>query len=386
MKHWVFKASAVAALAGVTSSTKCANPATPIATGPKLGAYNTSATIPWATLQTFDSANPSVDFTLYNPGAPADAQGARFTRCAVDTGSTSLVLPARRLDRELYESSTEQGYMFYTSNDRLSIGKWMNQTIVFNTTSAIQLKGTVPVLAIARQCICHGWKLQEDGYDCPDSKRQGPWIERNRIGIYMMGVGFGSKSDPAGVFGWDKNTFLNVLPDDAHPGPFRKGWILDETGATLGLTELNTDRFLWAPLRRSYPDATLDWQRLEGVIKVNDLPELNSTSTLIDSGINTMILTAPADYAVPLNEEGNITLGTHINVKFGPRHAHIGEITYTIGSQAPYQPAKDTTIKPRIGVEGPGIGRVNTGIRAMKLYHLAFDAEEGFYGMRRRET
>jgi len=223
----------------------------------------------------------------------------------VDTGSTGIVISKSKVPASLWASSTKPGQILYTSSGDYLAGKTINTIVQLPTSSASGLK-TSPIDIVAASCACKIDKDKTPNGKTPDPDNcqsyDGTKVPDGNPGssltacheaptsLGMMGVGFARGAHPTTA----NNPFLNV-PGIAHPG-----YVITQTGISIGLSQANTAGFKTVQLT---PAAT---QPSSGgtvwnapTVCVTPQPSGSTAGTalcgamLMDTGIDYMFLTFP---------------------------------------------------------------------------------------------
>lgn len=357
------------------ATTLAASPAS--AQTPDYSLYTTARFIPFAP----DTANPpwrpftnTVHFQV--------AIGGRTALYTMDTGTTGIVISAADLVGYRPSPRDSAGYEFLSSSKVLWVGRWVPMDVVFLDSTRVPVVAHVPVLVTEQTAVCPEWKAS-DGPRCPTAA-----LEPARPGIHYMGVGFGREYDGQPQGTPDKNPFLNVVrigTEPVRPGSIRAGYVITPGGVHLGLTPGNTAGFAFAPLT-ARSGALHDWAEAPMCVEV-DGSRCLAGAVLIDTGINSMYISTPAPATSVPTRNPNIhdrvvlvpalAAGTRVTVRIPGQQAQIGSYSFAAG---------DTTsrVAPALAMRTADAAVfVNTGRHFYRAFDVLYDADGGFFGLRR---
>jgi hypothetical protein len=166
--------------------------------GPYAG-YTTTALIPFAEagIPIPWSGKVHVDMRLDMP-----LSGHLFTPF-VDTGSTGIIVPAKRIDgfddarycTPVDVTPTNRGWVFLSSSDYLYQGCWVRKDVYFNIegSSNPRIKANVPVLAVLNKITCPEYDVTVDDGVCHMNPPTA--IEHMPVGFEILGIGWGREDD-----------------------------------------------------------------------------------------------------------------------------------------------------------------------------------------------
>ncbi|MCJ1397611.1 hypothetical protein MMC11_000806 [Xylographa trunciseda] len=216
---------------------------------------------------------PELNFTIgnYTSSAP------------MDTGSTGILLPAKRVPGFCPTNCTH-GSEYLSSSKRLYEGCWIDSMI--NISSIAVAK--VPVLAVSSLCTCTKFCSKKGKCAVKTSNcTQNPKVQ-------YLGVGFGRDhlDQPQGHP--DKNPLLNIVSingSDFQPDTMHTGYIITAAGIHLGLTATNAASFTTTKLAPGpyHCHDQRDWASVPSCISIDNATCVPGTS-LFDTGINSSYL------------------------------------------------------------------------------------------------
>lgn len=349
----------------------------------------------------------------------AESASAIHQVMTIDTGSTGIVISQKAVPPAVLAQAKTLRQILYTSSDDFLVGR--------DVTAAIQLPlvggGTVetnPIPMMAAACSCGVAKGTKPTKSMPTDVAAlencanfngapstqgdtGNSLQHCHItppGVGMMGVGFDRGGQSSAT-----NAFLNLAPKGVHPG-----YVISKSGIQVGLTQGNTAGFKTLQLAKSQtPDSaapTPNWVQPTGCVTLtapgaSAAPAPLCGSTLVDTGIDYMFTTFPAD----VRPAGSVTAGAYpfdgsmrqivtpgwsIRFTMTPPSGTAPIVDYTLtAAQTP--PAKvalapvPVPVGSTVGVwatpQTPP-GDINTGRRLLYAADYMFDAQCGRYGFR----
>lgn len=302
-------------------------------------------------------------------------------------GTCGLIVSAKDLpDWTATEASTYPiGWEFLSSSKRLYSGHWIPTDIYF-TNADVEVKATVPILAVEAVTTCPNYNIRTDTNICPTpTSGPPPVVTTMPSRILNMGVGYGREADGQPQGTPDKNPFLNIqsingIPVSSNPH-FRSGYVISKEGITIGLTASNTAGMNFSKLTRQ-PNATdpRDWAPV-GCCMAVDGAECTAGSALIDTGVSQMYMTLPLGTSVNRSDTPLLDNGSRVDVLFGTAAKFVAAEHFTVGDAA----GMNTSIVPssvRLSLADPLVNppHVNTGRHFLRAWKVAFDACGGFFG------
>ncbi|GKS96087.1 hypothetical protein [Acidovorax sp. SUPP2825] len=334
---------------------------------------------------------PALAFGVRVPGTSA---AAPFTM-TMDTGSTGVVVSATDLPgfSEQEAESGVKGWEFLSSSKRLWIGRWVPRELVFRDPAGGEVVARVPVLAVQEEIICPGWSEKANVPTCEKPEK----TTAQPRGIAYMGVGFGREHDGQPQGTPDKNPLLNIVSIDGQPvapGSMRSGFIVTAKGVHVGLTRANTAGFSYVKLQGRSLNAAgqpassdpRDWPQATMAVSVNGAAS-QTGAVLVDTGIAQMYLTVANPSALPTTAIPNPSLkgamatglvaGTSVQVSFPDDAAPVAQYTFQVGT--PQAPTAVIVTRPSAQAF------VNTGRHLLRQHDVLFDADGGWFGLRRSE-
>ncbi len=315
------------------------------------------------------------------------------------------------------------GYIFYWSSGIAHIGVWQEMTVSFPGAvaangSVTTVSATVPVLVVSG-VTCEqapagmSWPnpCNFPGGTMPITTATGfMGIGFDRTGY---GTGYGTSNvDPTGTGTTANlqilNPFLNLT--EMVSGAMRAGYILSQTGITLGLTAANTAKgyqgsssaFAYAQLvptgTPAVPGTPTDWQVMTGSTTVGGTT-YPAAQAVIDIGIKNALLTAgvPAS-ALPgvINVNGLLYLSAGSGTMTVDLLGVPGMVGYAFTpTYSPSPAASNTTVVPQnvalspsqtVEWTGTSATLVNTGIYALNAFNYLYDATGGYIGLQLNGT
>jgi len=328
----------------------------------------------------------------------------------IDTGTCGYIISTERLPHWPPENLTAYpvGWEYLSSSKRLYSGRWIPHDIYYNTSSGVEAKANLPILAVENRTTCSNYDRTTGTNSCPIPASGVPAeVTHLPTGISLFGVGFGRQVDGQPQGDPDKNPFLNLKTIDGaditSSETFRNGYIITKDGIIIGLTERNTAEMVFTNLKhgiRDHNEYPLDWAPVPACIAVDGIPCVNGTA-LIDTGIPHSYLTLPMyqpDGAItPVHRHtatspstgANVQVlddGSHVQIRFGngadevdDDYHVVNSTLYEIRDQTPdmvITTLADPTKRPPF---------VNTGRHFLRAWEVGFDAVGGRYGFRRAQ-
>ncbi|MFO1159361.1 MAG: autotransporter domain-containing protein [Reyranellaceae bacterium] len=246
--------------------------------------YTSLPTIPFAS-GAMSSTNGASVFLQMNGGSP--------TPFTMDTGSTGIVVSPDYFRPGPNDINQGPGSVTYTSSGITYKGTYYqtnvsilqtNQGANNSTTAGAQLAtSTVTVLAASQICGA-------DGHCGPTTP------------IAYMGIGYDrDQMSTIAPVGSKINAFTNItsLASGASLDSYRQGYIITNTGITLGLSTAATQNFgvikLTPDTSKSFPTAGVPWSTAPMTVVVNNGSNPSSGTLLPDTGINYMFLTTASN-------------------------------------------------------------------------------------------
>jgi hypothetical protein len=378
----------------IAAAVSVGGPATVLAEpGPDLHTYTAARFVPFANAGKGSNAftdPPKLSFLVQAPDGGASRQ---FTMI-MDTGTTGVVISATDLPGYAAVGNP-QGWEFLSSSKLLWVGHWIPRELIFLDSSGNQLAtATVPVLAVETQYTCPGWREQANQPTCAESQK----TVTMPAGIAYMGVGFGREHDGQPQGTPDKNPLLNLTAIDGQRvrrSTYRSGYIITRNGVHVGLSAANSLDFAWVKLQgrsldktgNSVSDDPRDWPQASMAVSVNGGPS-QSGLVLIDTGIAQMYLTVSNPSQLPTQSVRNPSLkgaaaiglasGAEVTVSFPDVDRPVAQYSFTVGDTT-----NEAAPSAVLVTHGATPAFVNTGRHLLRDYDVAFDADGGWFGVRK---
>jgi hypothetical protein len=354
------------------------------APAPDYAAYTRTAFIPFA------NARSNVPPFTVAPELEFWVAGKKF-RPTMDTGTTGIMLSALSIPGYTPELAARypRGSEYLSSSKHLWVGHWIPQQVAFRDPRGLQVVASVPVLAVDSEVICPGYYdtiPRHAATACP-----GRPLRPAGDSIVYMGVGFGRESDGQPEGTPDKNPFLNIVrigDRQVQQGTLRAGYVVTDTGVHVGLTAANTAGFAFTRLA-PVPHRTdaRDWSGASVCVAVDGSPCARG-SALIDIGIPQMYLTVTPQVPVTRDSARDLSRpcvsvpvlrnGSTVTVAFPDSLQSIASYTFVVGDSAnPVAPAQVISNPDRDSAF------VNTGRHFFRNFNVLFDADSGYFGLRR---
>jgi hypothetical protein len=315
----------------------------------------------------------------------------------VDTGSTGLLIGARRLPN-LDANVGEPAHHFFTSSKILYVGRLVKLPVRFHAEHGSHAKATIPVLVVDKSWRCPWYDPSRDTFDCPPGPHGETATERDTSNITYMGVGFGRNCLRDGMpFAAPRiNPFLNIDTIDEQRitrNSMREGYIITTKGVHLGLTPQNMQGFAFENLQPglTHDGDHRDWAMARMCFSVNGEGK-NCGEVLVDTGIAQMYIRPDDHKTIPNvtirnpNKHGyakmvkRVKRGTQIAIAFPTFEDQAISYSFTVGEGSSIEP---TFVVPARATSVP---YVNTGRNLLYGYSIAFDAVGGRFGLRPVDT
>ena len=328
----------------------------------------------------------------------------------LDTGSRGFWISSEAAG-SVVDTPGVPGYIFYWSSGIAHIGIWHEMTVTFVDSVASDGSGTlatatVPVLvASAVTCLAGEWpNACSPAGETPIETATGfMGIGFDRTG---HGTAYGTGTvDPTGAAPTENlqilNPFLNLT--EMTDGSMRSGYILSQSGVTLGLTSVNTAAgfggstsvYAYAQLlptgTPSVAGTPTDWQVMAGSVVIGG-KTYASDQAVIDIGISNMLLTTdPANLPGEVTVDGQVYLSSAAGTMTVNLLGAPGLVSYSfdVPDNPPETPnstvvPKNVAISPSQPVgwtDGTEATLVNTGIYALNAFNYLYDATGGYIGL-----
>lgn len=312
----------------------------------------------------------------------------------MDTGSTGLLIGAPLLPNVGPDEGIP-AYEYLTSSNILYNGRLVNLNITFHGKGDSYATSRVPVLVVDKSVVCPWYDPNTDTFDCPHNPDKPEPEPRDTSKITYMGVGFGRNKPgdgqpnavPSG------NPFLNMLSINgkkARPETWRAGYTISKEGVHLGLTQANTQGFVFTDLQPgvTHDDDPRDWSMVDMCFSING-SGANCGVALIDTGIAQMYIRAGVGVELPNitirnpNKDGyaewvkRVKPGTKISIGFPSLSSKaVAEYSFSVSEGSAMEPSYVVPGKQR----SPPY--VNTGRNFLFGYSVALDAIAGRFGFR----
>jgi autotransporter-associated beta strand protein len=337
--------------------------------------YTSLTPIPFANGPLNSSSRGATVFMQLTGGAP--------TAFTMDTGSTGIVVSSDYFTPGVNDIPQGAGSVTYTSSNitykgtyyLTDVGIMQTATVGNNSTegkAGPQLATSrVTVLAVDQVCNVNGC-----GKPSP---------------IAYMGIGYDrdqmSTVAPAGS---TINAFTNItsLASGAPLSTLRQGYVVSNTGITLGLSTAATQNFgiikLVPDTSKSFATAGIPWSTAPMTVRVNDGANTNPGNLLPDTGIEYMFLNPGPNngfQTTPCNGGSECAIaGTKIEVWLPGQAGTAASFTYIA-------PDPNDTSAGRVESAGDsGAGFINTGRQFYENFIYFYDDVGGYVGYRTAPT
>ncbi|KAK6537127.1 hypothetical protein TWF694_011326 [Orbilia ellipsospora] len=339
----------------VQSSTQTAN---------SLAGCTESVTIEWASPDDVWSTTPSLNIIVDGVNRVA----------GIDTGSTGALMDVSYLPA-FNTSTTPQGHVFYSSSKVLAEGYWVpNVQIEFIGLNGKRMVSKTPILGVEKSVLCPQFNATVDGNRCPNTTAT--VVKRAGVVPYF-GIGFGRDTDQLSQSTAEKNPMINIISVNnvtVNATKYHQGYVITNTGITVGLTSNTTQGFAMMDLLEG-PNWAKDhrgWAGPEAAVALNDGAYAQGLqgSLLVDTGVPQMYLKAGSQFK--LNDSITIAIP----------NATKPVVTYTITDggaknvMSPSSVLNSTSLTPFI----------NTGRSFLKEFDVAYNPIEGQFGVRFKGT
>ncbi|KAK6504388.1 hypothetical protein TWF506_002588 [Arthrobotrys conoides] len=294
----------------------------------------------------------------------------------VDTGSTGFTIGEKTWTNYFGKNwattdKSRPGWKYLSSSNLLYKGYWVNVNITFKDLSWKPLiRSEVPVLVFDQKLECD--EINNATGNClvtPTAKVA--------EGAYM-GIGYGRRSDGMTQCTPDTNPLLNVrgiwrdLPTTICN--YRNGYVVTKTGIYWGLTIINTNFFKFHTLTKD-STVNMDWSMPTMCLKASTGAQTcRAGSFLPDTGLTKSYIASPdtpSGTAPPLN-------GFSIQLNIPNSGQGMGFLNYNnVGTGGSHLPSSYSAWKDGTRVY------MNTGSRFYNAYEAAFDADSGYFGIKK---
>ncbi|MCX7355783.1 MAG: hypothetical protein NTY59_13320 [Alphaproteobacteria bacterium] len=290
----------------------------------------------------------------------------------MDTGSTGIVATPDNFTPRAGDINLGAGQIAYTSSGIVEQGTYYLTNVGLQTGAAantVAATSLVKVLQVTSRTCLTGYP------NCvPDP---------NPTGVAFMGVGFdrGATQNPPAAT--NSNPFTNIisLASGAPLSTLRTGYVISNTGVTLGVNSAATQNFAIVKLKPNTSDPSELWITPPVVVTTSvtsgGVTQVSTgTGTMLpDSGINYMFLTPGAGSG--LTAGTNAPNGTVISLYLpGQTTPQPAQFSFTVATN-PVSPLAPTG--GEVSVVGGAIF-VNTGRNFFAGFNYFYDAEGGYVG------
>ncbi|KAK6505774.1 hypothetical protein TWF481_007666 [Arthrobotrys musiformis] len=299
----------------------------------------------------------------------------------VDTGSTGFTIGNITWQTHFQKSwaatdKSRPGYKYLSSSKTLYKGYWVNVNITFRDLSWNPIiRSEIPVLVFDRKFKCQG------GFDSAAQACIGTFEKLSPDGAYL-GIGYGRRGDGMAQCTPDRNPFLSVkgiwrdLP--ATGCNYRNGYVVTKTGIYWGLNVVNTNNFKFHTLKKD-SGVNMDWSMPTMCLRSsNNQQTCRAGNFLPDTGVIKSYITSPD---IPSSGTAPPTGGLSLRLNVPDSGQGMATLNYNnVGSggnhlPSAYSTTKSDTSNPRV--------YLNTGSRFFNNYETAFDADFGYFGLKK---
>jgi hypothetical protein len=347
---------------------------------PTYQGFKTEVLIPFD----YSEVNAAVPFTedVYTSVRMGKGSATKTYHPILDSGTCGFVVSANGLPgwNASDASKSPIGWEFLSSSKRLYSGHWIPGDLYF-TNAAVEVRATVPILAVEAVTICPNYNETTDTNVCPTpTTGMPPVVTPMPFGIQVMGFGFGREADGQPQGTPDKNPFLNIQMVNR----IRSGYLITKDGITVGLTEANTAGMSFSKLSRR-PNSTdrRDWSSIQSCMSV-DGGNCTTGPALIDTGVAQMYMTLPLGTKVNRSIIPILNNGSTVEVKIGVDGNYVAEERFVVGDAAGINNSVvPSTVRLSLSDPVKSPPHVNTGRHFLRAWNVAFDACGGFVGFAR---
>ncbi|KAF3903039.1 hypothetical protein AA313_de0205151 [Arthrobotrys entomopaga] len=329
-----------------------------------LTGYTDSVTIEWASPDAAWTTTPSLNIVVNGINRVAD----------IDTGSTGALMDASYLPA-FNTSTAHQGHVFYSSSNVLAEGYWVPDVeIEFIGLNGKRMVSKTPVLGVEKSVLCQQFNATTDGNRCPNTTAS--VVKRDGVAPYF-GIGFGRDTDQLSQSTAEKNPMINIISVNnatVNNTKYHQGYVITNTGITVGLTSNTTQGFAMVDLMEG-PNWEKDhrgWAGPEAAVALNNGAYAQGLqgSLLVDTGVPQMYLKAGSQF----KPNDNITIAIP--------NANKPVVIYTISDGG----AKNAMSPSSVMNSTSLVPFVNTGRSFLKEFDVAFNPSEGQFGVRFKGT
>lgn len=366
---------------------------------------------PKKTQSSKEAAGPKETKKAVDLQAPYDMnifiQGGGTHRVQVDTGSTGIVVSRASVPDSLWQATTRDGVMPYSSDGLNLFGRYVTRRVKLGVPGGYkQNEGdshpiTVPIDILVVDCACDTSPEDASKSNAPaaDLKNIQSCESLNNtsasvgqvtkiltgckkdLKTNMMGVGFNRGSGSSA-----NNPFLQL--EAVQKGIAHAGYVIKEQEIELGLTPRNTSGFQFVRLDPDtrFPTATApvrEWMQPQACVRFRTEQTPLCGSMLMDTGIDYMMLTIPsaqrpAQFVKPGKTGDIVPPGTPMTLTL-PLSGHpILTYAFTLNKDM-----KAPAYVSWRGAQGT-VQHINTGRHLMVMADYAYDAHCGQLGFRAR--
>ena len=212
--------------------------------------------------------------------------------------------------------------------------------------------------------------------------------------VSYLGVGFGRGSSQQPQALPDKVPFVNVVEIDGVDvqSSIQQGYMLNQTGVTVGLTQESTEPFALAKLDlRNDPtcsvDCDRDWQMVVMHISIDD-SVVDHGRALFDTGISqSYVTTGERIYDTldlePMGKRWILANGSIVTVTVGEEASPIATYSVKVNDpDSPLNPYEGEFIVSKLPPKATRGPFINTGRHFYKGFGAMLDADCGCFGLR----
>lgn len=343
------------ALAGEIAT---AAPVFAVPQGPDLPAAGSAATL------TFLNA-PLVGSALkQTPKLGLSVNGGPPVRGVMDTGSTGVVIAARRIPNFHTLPVIRPGTLTYSSSGRIMKGVWVKAPITVTGAEGKSIT-TRPMAVLAVTSI-----------GCtPTARRCQP--NPRPLHTAMIGIGFARGTGDGGDLG-ERNPFLNLegMGSTEAPGTMRRGYLVTRRTVEVGLSAPSAEGMTYIKLDKAAQGP--GWSALPVCISIGGRQPPSCGTALLDTGVTVMYL----DLSSAQLKGQTTGTGTGRSLMPGKTVAlALGTGTpsysFTVGDTAdPVAPDRVILVDRKDHIF------VNTSARLLNGFDYLYDADGGFVGFR----
>ena len=329
-------------------------PALPGSEAPNLPAAGTAARL------TFLNAPLAGSPLKHTPKLGLSVNGGVPVRGVMDTGSTSVVIAARRIPNFQSLPVIRPGTLTYSSSGRVMKGVWVKVPVTVTGAEGKSITTRpMPVLAVT-------------SIGCtPTARRCRPVA--HPVHTAMIGIGFARGTGDGGDLG-ERNPFLNLegMGSAEAPGPVRRGYLITRRTVEVGLSAASAQGMGYIKLDKAAQGP--GWAPLPVCISVGGRKPPACGTALLDTGVTVMYLDVPSAQLDGQTTGTGLAPGKSVSLAFG---SGVPSYSFAVGDTGdPIAPDRVILVHRKDHIF------VNTSARLLNGFDYLYDADGGFVGFR----